>query len=114
MNDWMSSAQCIEELFWRSSRGTDLNSLLADVGAPGVAVRATDNVSLLRALTELADEEIRMRLAHGHRPYVAWLNEHPVAYGWVACEQASVGELGRTLRLDARTRYLWGFVTLPE
>jgi GNAT superfamily N-acetyltransferase len=87
--------------------------LPADMGTPGVVVRAIDNVSLLGALTELAGEEVQRRLAHAHQPYVAWLDAHPVAYGWVAREQASVGELGQTLRLDARTRYLWDFVTLP-
>ena len=88
--------------------------LPAAVGAPEVVVRSTDDVALLQALTELAGEEIRTRLAHAHLPYTAWFNEHPVAYGWMARQQASVGELSRTLRLDARTRYLWDFVTLPE
>ena len=88
--------------------------LPAAVGISDVLVRPTNDVALLHTLTELAGEEIRTRLSHAHLPYIAWLNEHPVAYGWVAREQASVGELGRALRLDARTRYLWDFVTLPE
>lgn len=45
---------------------------------------------------------------------LATLNRLPVAYGWVATEKASIGELGVTIRLPRGNRYLWDFATLPD
>lgn len=67
----------------------------------------------LARLTGRADDAIAERLAAGHRAFVASLEGAPAAYGWVATRSASLGELGITLRLPARDRYLWNFVTLP-
>jgi len=59
-------------------------------------------------------EEMNARLDAGHRPYVAWRNEEPAAWGWVATTTAYIGELGASFAIPAGERYLWNFVTLPE
>jgi GNAT superfamily N-acetyltransferase len=81
---------------------------------PGLAIRAGDDVTLLATLTRLSVAEIRERLDQRHQPYVALYGRQPVAYGWVAREQATVGEIERTFAVPARMRDLWDFVTLPE
>lgn len=58
-------------------------------------------------------ETIQQRFADGHRAYVAWVNEEPAAWGWVATRTATIGEMSATFSLPRRERYLWNFVTLP-
>jgi GNAT superfamily N-acetyltransferase len=64
-------------------------------------------------LANLETAEVAKRLSEGHRPYVAWLDGEPVAYGWVATLAAYVGELDLTIKLPQADRYLWDFATLP-
>jgi len=52
------------------------------------------------------------RFAAGHRAYVAWYQDEPAAWGWVATRSAHIGELGSTFLIPAGERYLWNFVTL--
>jgi GNAT superfamily N-acetyltransferase len=54
------------------------------------------------------------RVRAGHRPYIAWLDDTPVAYGWSALSRASIGELGLEFGIPAGNRYLWDFATLPD
>lgn len=76
------------------------------------AVRTTDDTALA-TLNRLAVAEVRARRDAGHRAYLGLLHGEPVAYGWVATEAASIGELHLTMRLPAGNRYLWDFATLP-
>ena len=50
----------------------------------------------------------------GHQTYVAFVEQTPVGYGWMATQQASIGELGLQFALPETDRYLWDFATLPE
>lgn len=68
----------------------------------------------LARLNRLPVAEVRARRASGHRPYLGLLDGQPVAYGWVATEEASIGELSVTIRLPRGNRYLWDFATLPD
>jgi GNAT superfamily N-acetyltransferase len=74
----------------------------------------TRDETVLARLGRLDPSEIRRRLAAGHRPYVGYLAETAVAYGWVATRCADIGELGLAFRLPRRNRYLWDFATLPQ
>jgi GNAT superfamily N-acetyltransferase len=69
---------------------------------------------MLAELNGISIEEVRARRQKGHRPYVAYLHDAPVAYGWVATREASIGELDLTIALPPSDRYLWDFATLPE
>lgn len=94
--------------WWAGDALPDLPAL-----AGFAAARATDDAALA-ALNRLDVAEVRARRAAGHRPYVGVLGGEPAAYGWVATAEASIGELGLSLRLPAGTRYLWDFATLPS
>src|SRR5690349_17167180 len=71
------------------------------------------DVAFMAELQQRREADIAERFANGHRPYVAWRNEEPAAFGWVATRTASIGELGTTFTIAERERYLWNFVTLP-
>jgi GNAT superfamily N-acetyltransferase len=81
---------------------------------PGFHAEPATDDGALAALNGIPIEEVQARRAAGHRPYVGLLDGAPVAYGWVATREASIGELGLTFRLPAEDRYLWDFATLPE
>ena len=79
----------------------------------GLIAGTTDDTGLLAALAHLDIAEVQRRRHEGHRPYVAWLDNQPVAYGWVATQRAQIGELDLTITLPPIERYLWDFATLP-
>jgi GNAT superfamily N-acetyltransferase len=80
---------------------------------PGLVVRREQDVALMATLQARAADVIAGRYAHGHRAYVAWHRDVPVAWGWVATRSAEIGELGSSFEIPAGERYLWNFVTLP-
>jgi hypothetical protein len=47
-------------------------------------------------------------------PYLASVEQTPVGYGWVATQEALIGELGLQFGLPETDRYLWDFATLPS
>jgi GNAT superfamily N-acetyltransferase len=80
----------------------------------GFELTVTDDVSLLERISDLSISDIQLRIELGNRPYVAWIDDQPAAYGWSAWKRAEIGELGVDLILPQGDRYLWDFVTLPE
>jgi len=78
-----------------------------------VEVHHVWDVAFMAELQQRRERDIADRFAGGHRPYVAWHDEQPAAFGWVATRSASIGELGATFAIPAGERYLWNFVTLP-
>ncbi len=93
--------------WWRSDHLHKLPSLAGFYAGP------TNDAAMLSQLADLEIAEVQRRLHEGHRPYVAWLDNQPVAYGWVATQTASIGELDLTITLPQADRYLWDFATLP-
>jgi GNAT superfamily N-acetyltransferase len=81
---------------------------------PGFQAGPASELHTLARVNGLTVDEILSRCRDGHRPYLAWYEEEPAAYGWVACHSASIGELDLTFRLPVGHRYLWDFGTLPE
>lgn len=80
---------------------------------PGFHARLAADDTMLATLNRLTEAEVLVRRDAGHRPYVGLLEGNPAAYGWVATEEASIGELHITMRLPRGNRYLWDFATLP-
>jgi GNAT superfamily N-acetyltransferase len=80
---------------------------------PGFSAARSDEYQLIADMAGLDRAEVLARVRAGHRPFLAWLWETPVAYGWSAVGQASIGELGVALSIPAANRYLWDFATLP-
>ncbi|MCL4303911.1 MAG: GNAT family N-acetyltransferase [Anaerolineae bacterium] len=70
------------------------------------------DVPLLASLQHLYLQAIEARVRAGHRPYVAFLQGMPVAYGWVATRTERIAE-GLEWPLSAHDRSLWDFATLP-
>ena len=76
----------------------------------GLVVRRVQCASTMAALQQRAGS-VR-RFDAGHRAYVAYLNDVPAAFGWVATRSAEIGELRSTFAIPHGERYLWNFVTV--
>jgi GNAT superfamily N-acetyltransferase len=93
--------------WWRGDPLPDLPSL------QGFSARISTDIELIAGLTGLTQREIRARLQHGNHAYIAFIEQVPVAYGWVAERTAGVREIQLSFTLSARNLYLWDFQTLP-
>ncbi len=63
--------------WWRGDSLPDLPTL------QGFSARIATDIQLIERLTRLSQQEIEVRLQHGHHAYIAYIAETPVAYGWV-------------------------------
>ena len=81
---------------------------------PGLRVEAPRDEPLIARINQLDSNEVRQRLHTGHQPYLASIEQVPVGYGWMATQEASIGELDIRFALPATERYLWDFATLPK
>lgn len=79
----------------------------------GMQVVAVTDRARLAPIVQLALHDVAARLHTDHQPYIVYINDEPVAYGWVARRMAYVGELARAITLPPRDRYLWDFMTVP-
>jgi ribosomal protein S18 acetylase RimI-like enzyme len=80
----------------------------------GLEVHLAWDAGFMAALQGRSETVIAERFAAGHRAYVAWVDEVPAAWGWVATRTATIGEMDATFAIPAGERYLWNFVTLPS
>ena len=80
----------------------------------GLVIRRETRASAMAVLQQRAELEMQRRLDVGHRAYVAYLNDAPAAFGWVATQSAELGELRSTFAVPNDERYLWNFVTLAS
>jgi GNAT superfamily N-acetyltransferase len=94
--------------WWRGDAVPTLSPL------PGFRVEASRDEHLLAHINQLAQHEVHQRMRTGHQPYLAYVEQAPVGYGWMAIQEASIGELDLRFVLPATERYLWDFATLPE
>ena len=77
-------------------------------------VRLATDDARLAAINHLTAAEVEQRRHAGHLPYVGYVDETAVTYGWVATREASIGELNLAFPIAADSRYLWDFATLPD
>lgn len=94
--------------FWIEDTFTPIPSLLGFTAGPAL------DWDELAEINHLARAEVTNRLTTGHRPYIARMDGQPVAYGWLATWEISIGELDITVELPPDDRYLWDFSTLPN
>jgi hypothetical protein len=59
----------------------------------GFRVEASRDTHLIADITRLAADEVDRRIHAGHQPYLAFIEQTPVGYGWMATQEASIGEL---------------------
>jgi len=77
-------------------------------------VRLAADDAQLATLNHIPVAEVEQRRRAGHLPYVGYMDETAVTYGWVATREASIGELKLAFPIAAESRYLWDFATLAE
>ena len=77
------------------------------------SISLSTDIQRIASLTKLAHREIEARWRNGNYLYLAFLEETPVAYGWVATKKAGVREIGLAFTLPPHNRYLWDFQTFP-
>ena len=80
----------------------------------GLRVTAPDEVDVVQRLSGLSEAMLDERLRSAHRPYLAWLDATPVAYGWSAAGRTGFGSPPVTFDVPSGNRYLMDFATLHE
>ena len=93
--------------WWRGDRVPYLEPLA------GVTIEAAPADATLAEVNRITVAEVFRRVRGGHRPYVARVDGHLAAYGWVATREASFGDGRVRFDVPAPYRYLWDFATLP-
>lgn len=81
---------------------------------PQFTVRLEMDDTTITELNHISLDEAKKRRADGHRPYIGFIGDMPVTYGWVASRMASIGELKLDFAIPADTRYLWDFATVSH
>src|ERR1700756_3464111 len=94
--------------WWRGDPLPDLPPL------PAFSAQITTDTSLIAHVTHLSRQAINRRMREGNQPYIAFLEQIPVAYGWVATREGGITELQFSFSVSKRNVYLWDFLTLPE
>lgn len=93
--------------WWNGDSLPDLPTL------PSFSASLSTDTQLIARLTTLSQQEIETRFQSDNRAYIAFLDQTPVAYGWVADRAGGVDEIHLSFTLPPRNRYLWDFLTLP-
>jgi hypothetical protein len=78
----------------------------------GLRFEESTNLTLLSDMSGKSEGELVKRFANDNLAFVAFLNDVPAGFGWMARGKAYIGELGHDLILPLRNRYLWNFRTL--
>ena len=79
----------------------------------GVEFRRKTDPTVMALAQQRPYDTMRARFDDGHRAYVARRDGAVIAWGWVATQRASLGELDFDFALPPGERYLWNFVTTP-
>ncbi len=78
----------------------------------GLQMEVSTDIRLLSIIGNTITEEVIKRLANDNMAFVAYINNQPAAFGWMARDNAKIGELNHELILPTGNRYLWNFRTL--
>ncbi len=78
----------------------------------GLKMELSTDIRLLSIIGNTTREEVTKRLANDNRAFVAFINNQPAAFGWMARDHAKIGELNHEFILPTGNRYLWNFRTL--
>ncbi len=80
----------------------------------GLEIRENNEPMFLSIINQISLEEVTRRFLNNNKVYVAYVNEVPAAFGWVAIKKARIGELNHEFNLPINPCYLWNFRTFPE
>jgi GNAT superfamily N-acetyltransferase len=89
-------------------------SLPSIASIPGLTIKESNNVDMLSAMAGITPEEVGKRMSDDHLAFIAFMNNSPAAFGWMATGTAFIGELNHEMILPVRNRYLWNFRTLEQ
>ena len=67
---------------------------------------------LLSKIGNTTMQDVTNRLANNNLAFIAFVNNQPAAFGWMARDNAKIGELNHEVILSRGNRYLWNFRTL--
>jgi GNAT superfamily N-acetyltransferase len=79
----------------------------------GLRVTVPAHYEALSSLSGLDTLQVQARIQGVHRPYLAWIDSIPVAYGWSAAGETRFGSPPITFTVPRGSRYLLDFATLP-
>ncbi len=94
--------------WWRGDYLPDLSSL------PTFSAHLSTDTLLISRLTNLSQEVISARFQTGNHCYIGFLDETPVAFGWVATQKGYISGFQFSFVVPPQNCYLWDFLTLPE
>lgn len=77
----------------------------------GIRIEKSSDVLMLSQLCNISIQETNSRLVNGNLAFIAFLNNQPAAFGWMATVNAKIGELNHGFVLPQGNRYLWNFRT---
>jgi len=78
----------------------------------GLSIEISTDIKLLSIICNSTMEDVTKRLANDNRAFVAYMNNVPATFGWMARDNAKIGELNHEFILPTGNRYLWNFRTL--
>lgn len=80
----------------------------------GLEIRENYDPLFMSIISQISLEESTRRMANDNKAYVAYVDNVPAAFGWMAMGKARIGELNHEFILPLDHRYLWNFRTLSE
>nr|BBH87779.1 hypothetical protein KTC_25300 [Thermosporothrix sp. COM3] len=80
----------------------------------GFRVQHIQDIPLLARLHASSEAEMERRMREGNRAYVAFMDDVPTAYGWLATRTGGVSVLNVSFAIPEKSGYLWDFQTLPD
>lgn len=78
----------------------------------GLQIEVSTDIRLLSIICNISVEEVTKRLANDNLAFVAFIDKQPAAFGWMARDNAKIGELNHEFILPTGNRYLWNFRTM--
>ena len=89
------------------------NDILPSIKLPAALnIEECSNIDLLAQLGTTTVDDVIKRMANDHTAFVAYMNNEPAAFGWMARGKARIGELNHEMILPIGNRYLWNFRTM--
>src|SRR3954447_17317680 len=68
----------------------------------GLKIEVSTDAALLSKLGNTTVEEVLKRLSNNHLAFVAYINNTPASFGWMAITKARIGELNHEFSLPIR------------
>lgn len=81
---------------------------------PGLTFTGCDDPLFMSIMGQISLKEAQYRLLNDNRAYVAYLNDVPAGFGWMALGKAKIGELNHEFIVPQYHAYLWNFRVSSE